>query len=91
MTMPVRITIELLVTQLSGLRRQDVDRWIANGWVRPDGPIGEYRFREIDVARVRLIQELRDDMEVSESTLPIVLSLLDQIYALRRRMARQGW
>ena len=80
------ITIEVLVTQLSGLRRQDLERWISNEWVRPDGQAGNYVFCEIDVARVRLIQELRDEMQINEEALPVVLSLLDQLYDQRRRM-----
>jgi chaperone modulatory protein CbpM len=80
------ISIDILVTQLSGLQRQDLERWILNEWVRPDGDAGNYVFRDIDVARVRLIQELRDDMQVNEEALPIVLSLLDQLYDQRRRM-----
>ena len=80
------IGIELLVTQLSGLDREDLERWIANRWVRPDDRAGHHLFREIDVARVRLIQELRDGMKVNEDALPVVLSLLDQLYDLRRRM-----
>ena len=80
------ISIEVLVTQLSGLQRQDLERWIANEWVRPERGAGRPMFREIDVARVRLIQELRDDMQVNEEALPVVLSLLDQLYDLRRRM-----
>jgi hypothetical protein len=46
--------------------------------VRPDGNAGHYEFREIDVARVRLIQELRNELQINEAALPIVLSLLDQ-------------
>jgi chaperone modulatory protein CbpM len=80
------ISIEVLVTELSGLQRQDVERWIANEWVRPESRAGTYLFREIDVARVRLIQELRDEMQVNEEALPVVLSLLDQLYDQRRRM-----
>lgn len=80
------ISIEILVAQLSGLQRQDLERWISNQWVRPDGPADNYLFREIDVARVRLIQALRDEMEVNEEALPVVLSLLDQLYDQRRRM-----
>jgi chaperone modulatory protein CbpM len=80
------INIEILVTQMSGLQRQDLERWISNEWVRPDGSTGNYLFREIDVARVRLIQELRDEMRVNEEALPVVLSLLDQLYDQRRRM-----
>ena len=80
------ISIEVLVTQTPGLTRQDLERWIAFEWVRPDGTDGGYGFRAVDVARVRLIQELRDEMQVNEEALPVVLSLLDQLYDLRRRM-----
>jgi chaperone modulatory protein CbpM len=80
------IDIEIVVTQLPGLRRQDLERWISNEWVRPENHAGHYLFREIDVARTRLIKELRDDMNLAEDALPIVLSLLDQLYDTRRRL-----
>lgn len=80
------ITIDALVIQLRGLRREDLTRWIDSAWVRPTaGAPGQYLFGEIDVARVRLILELRDEMQVNEDALPVVLSLLDQLYALRRQ------
>ena len=84
------ITVEVLITEVSGLRRQDLENWISRDWVRPDQQKGEYLFQEIDVARVRLIRELRDEMAVNEETLPIVLSLLDQVYELRRRVREIG-
>jgi chaperone modulatory protein CbpM len=80
------ISIEVVVGQLPGLTRPDLERWITNQWVRPDDDGGTYVFCDIDVARVRLIQELRDDLQVNEEVLPIVLSLLDQLYEQRRRM-----
>lgn len=80
------ITVEVLLTQLPDLTLQDLEHWISNDWVRPDGRVGDYAFREIDVARVRLIQELRDKLEINEAALPIVLLLLDQLYDLRRQM-----
>jgi chaperone modulatory protein CbpM len=80
------ISIDVVIGQVSGLTRQDLERWIVNQWVRPDDLNGGYVFREIDVARVRLIQELRDDFQINEDALPVVLSLLDQLYAQRRRM-----
>ena len=80
------ITIEAVITRMSGLDRPDLERWIDNEWVRPDERDGQYLFGDIDVARVRLIQELRDDMEITEDALPVILSLLDQLYDLRRRM-----
>jgi chaperone modulatory protein CbpM len=80
------ITIDVLVAHIAGLQRLDLDRWIANQWVRPDGDADHLMFEEIDVARVRLIRELRDELEINEAALPVVLSLLDQLYDLRRRM-----
>jgi chaperone modulatory protein CbpM len=43
-------------------------------------------FEEIDVARVRLIHDLRHAMAVQDEVIPLVLSLLDQIYSLRGQM-----
>jgi len=85
------ITVDVLLIQMPLVRPADLERWIANDWVRPDGRPGGYAFHDIDVARVRLIQELRDDLEVDEATLPVVLMLLDQLYDLRRRLGdRRG-
>jgi len=80
------IGIDVLVAEVSGLSRDDLERWIVNEWVRPERQAGAYVFREIDVARVKLIREMRDEMEVNEAALPVVLSLLDQLYDLRRKM-----
>jgi chaperone modulatory protein CbpM len=84
------ITIDVLVAQMPGLDRHDLERWISNDWVRADPKDGTFIFAEIDVFRVKLIRELRDDMDINEAALPIVLSLLDQVYDLRRRMRELG-
>ncbi len=80
------ITLEMLPRQISGVRLEDVQRWIEHAWVRPDGVPGDWRFQPIDVARIRLIVELRDELSVNEEALPTVLSLLDQVYEARRQM-----
>ncbi len=80
------ITLEMLPQRVAGLRIEDVSRWVALSWVRPDGAAGAWRFGEIDVARVRLIVELRDGLSLDEDALPTVLSLLDQLYEARRQM-----
>nr|WP_321986085.1 chaperone modulator CbpM [uncultured Lichenicoccus sp.] len=82
------ITIETLCIEVRGLTREDVERWIERSWVRPRGGSGRYEFGDIDVARVRLILELREELRVDEETLPVVLSLLDQLYEERRRLRR---
>jgi chaperone modulatory protein CbpM len=64
-----------------------IQDWVARGWVHVAGASPEeWVFAEIDVARIRLIRELRVDLEVDESALPLVLSLLDQVYDLRRTL-----
>ncbi len=82
------ITIEALELTITGLRRQDVEVLIAQEVVRPAGQPGAWLFRDIDVARLRLIHELRRDLALHEEALPVVLHLLDQLYDTRRRLLR---
>ena len=79
-------SIEVLITEVSGLQRGDLERWISNEWVKADRQSGVFVFTEIDVARVKLIQQLREEMDINEESMPLILSLLDQLYDLRRRM-----
>lgn len=79
-------TIDVLISQTKGLNRADLELWIHNDWVKPDAAGNVLNFGEIDVARVILIHELREDLEVNDAALPIVLSLIDQLYDLRRNM-----
>jgi chaperone modulatory protein CbpM len=80
------MTVETLCIEIRELTRADLERWIANEWVRPDGDPEHYLFRDIDVARIRLILDLREHLEISEPAIPTVLKLIDQLYELRRRM-----
>lgn len=80
------ITLEALIVTVEGLNRAEVERWIREDWLRPTSQEGTWLFGEIDVARLRLIRELRDDMGLQEDALPIVLRLLDQLYDERRRL-----
>ena len=84
------IDMDVLIGRFSGLDPRDLERWIVNAWVHPPRSAGRYVFREIDVARVRLIRELRDELQVNEEALPVVLSLLDQLYDMRRRLHDLG-
>lgn len=84
------ITLDILCARFSSLREDDLERWICAGHVRAERQADVLVFQEIDVERVRLILELRDDMQVNEEALPVVLSLLDQLYALRRRLRDLG-
>jgi chaperone modulatory protein CbpM len=63
----------------------EITLWIERRWVRAEpGPGGGWAFTDMDVARVRLLAELRVTLEVTEEAMPLVLSLLDQLYDARR-------
>jgi chaperone modulatory protein CbpM len=78
--------IVAVTAQFSDLTVVELTHWVELGWVVPDTEDTVLVFREIDVARVRLIHDLRHDMDIGEDAIPLVLSLLDQIYDLRGRM-----
>jgi chaperone modulatory protein CbpM len=80
------ISFEHVLTFVAGLEQAELTQWIENRWVLPEREGDVYRFRDVDVARVRLIYEMRRDFSVNDEALPIILSLLDQVYGLRRRL-----
>ena len=82
------ITLEMLCLRVERVTPAELEDWIARAWIRPDGEPGRYVFQPIDEARVRLILELRHDLRIDDEALPLVLSLLDQLYAERRHISR---
>ena len=78
------ITVQTL-SRTVGVPVAEITRWVELTWLRPDGSPGRWLFREMDAARGRLIAELRE-LHMDEEAMPVVLSLLDQLYATRRRM-----
>jgi chaperone modulatory protein CbpM len=82
------ISIDTLVVTISGLDRAEVEHWIAQDLLRPAGQGGTWLFRDIDVARLQLIQQLRHELRLEEDALPVVLRLMDQLYDARRRLRR---
>ena len=75
-----------LVAEIAELQPEDLTAWIEHGWVRPLRTEQDYEFSAVDVARCRLILEMRRELEIDEETMPVVLSLLDQVYGLRHRL-----
>ena len=65
------ISINVLLQRIDGLEQADLVRWIENKWVVADQEAGQFVFQDIDVARIHLIYELREDMDVPEAALPI--------------------
>ncbi|MBF0307132.1 MAG: hypothetical protein HQL41_15945 [Alphaproteobacteria bacterium] len=68
-----------------------LEGWIVQGWVKPlrREDDGEWFFDDCDLARVELLCELTE-MELGDEAMPVVLSLLDQLYATRAVLSRLG-
>ena len=82
------IVFDELLRQIEGLDRGDLMRWVENRWVLPERRGQTWLFHEVDVARVELILEIRQEFAIDEEALPLVLGLLDQVYNLRRQLRR---
>ncbi len=82
------IGLNVVVHRVGGVQEAELRQWIDQSWVRPGGSPAEPVFHEVDVARVRLIVELRRDLGVNDEAVPVVLSLLDQLYRERDRQRR---
>jgi chaperone modulatory protein CbpM len=80
------MSFDAVVRTVAGLKADELRRWIEERWVLPEGGAQGYLFQEVDIARVRLIYELRYELAIDEEAMPVVLQLLDQVYALRRRL-----
>jgi chaperone modulatory protein CbpM len=65
------------------LEREVLEVWLAEGWLQPDQKAGEPMFSDADLARARLIQDLRGDLGVNDEGIGVVLNLLDQVHGLR--------
>ena len=76
-----------LVESIEPLQVDALQRWIALGWILPQQDQDTLRFDTSDVARVRLICELHYELCIEEDSMSVVLSLMDQLYATRRRLS----
>ena len=81
------MTLSEVILAVERTDRVELSRWVEIGWVAPEPrETEEPVFSDVDVARVCLICDLVHDMAVEEETVPLVLSLLDQVYSLRRQL-----
>ena len=72
--------------RLAQLDRATLTVWIEEAWLAPAEQDGERVFEEIDLARARLIVDLRQDMGVNDQGVGVILHLLDQLHGLRSAM-----
>lgn len=73
-----------LIRQVQGLTVTELRFCIEHGWVSPSAGTAGAGYLEIDVARIRLIRELRHDLAIDDEAIPLLLSLMDRVHSLRR-------
>jgi len=78
--------VDDLVEQIAALQLSDLEDWIREELVAPREEAGALLFTDLECARIRLICTLRYELEIDAETLPVVLSLVDQLYATRQKL-----
>ena len=84
MKLPMRRTLEEVI-HTCGVNPEIILHYVEEDWIHPaDKEHG--LFDDEDVARIELICELKEEFNVNEEAIPIILHLLDQINLLHRRL-----
>ncbi|MHA6325889.1 chaperone modulator CbpM [Roseivivax sp. CAU 1753] len=75
-----------VVARVERLNLRELRSWVREGWVRParseKGPV----FDDVDVARIRLLCDLKKDLSLPTDALPVVLTLIDRLHQTRREL-----
>ena len=82
----MKMTEHEVVDAIGPLTHRRLRLWIRHGWVAPAAGADGLRFDDVDIARVRLVCQLKDELRLSEDAVAMVLSLMDQVYGLRREL-----
>jgi chaperone modulatory protein CbpM len=70
----------------SGVEAQTLEFWIEQQWLIPAQTDAETSFSDTDVARARLIRDLKGDFGVNDEGVDVILHLVDQLHGLRRAL-----
>ena len=68
------------------LGARTLSAWIEAGWLLPRRNGEGERFSDVDLARARLIRDLKQDLGVNDEGIPVILDLVDQVHGLRRTL-----
>jgi chaperone modulatory protein CbpM len=79
-------TLDELLRVHGKLTTVHVERWVARGLLRPRSEADAWVFEQVDVARVRLLAELADDIGLDDDTVEVVVGLVDQVHTLRGQL-----
>lgn len=76
------------LAKTSGIQVETLELWIEHAWLFPGTTSAGMRFTDVDIARVRLIQELKNDLGANDEGIGVILHLMDQLHGMRRAFAR---
>ena len=79
-------TLDELLRLHGKLTTVHVERWVARGLLRPRSEADAWVFEQVDVARVRLLTELADDIGLDDDAVEVVVGLVDQVHTLRGQL-----
>jgi chaperone modulatory protein CbpM len=75
-----------LIAQYTYLERRVLLTWIEDGVVEPHRDEEGYVFDPVDQSRVALACDLHYRMGLEHASLPVILSLIDQLHDARRHL-----
>ena len=75
-----------LIAQFTYLERRVLLTWIEDGVVAPQRDDEGYLFDPVDEARVALACDLHYRMGLEHASLPVILSLIDQLHDARHHL-----
>jgi chaperone modulatory protein CbpM len=76
----------MVVARVSRLSLRELRLWVREGWIRPSRSGTKPVFDEVDIARIRLVCDLKKDMSLPTEALPVVLTLIDRMHQSRREL-----
>lgn len=72
----------------SGIQIQTLEFWLEQQWLIPEETAVGMSFSERDIARARLIQDLKREFGVNDEGIDVILHLVDQLHGMRRAFAQ---
>lgn len=79
-----RFTEDEVVATITRLTRAQLVRYVEVEFVRPERAGEAFLFSGVDIARLELLCDLSQDLDMDESALSVVISLIDQLHAARQ-------
>ena len=76
-----RFSEDDVVTTVTPLTRSQLVRFVEVELVRPERGDSGYIYRRVDIARLEILCDLSQDLDLNETGLGIVISLIDQLHA----------